>query len=201
GADRLQLGATLRRVRRLDRRVGIEAGALGRPPELAVGGDVLALAEERLVQRVLQLAQAALLARPQARAEGQGRARLVAREVDLDPALERAAVDVPGPVGAQMVAANLEQRTGCGPQLERQPLDLDGPRVLRRLHRERLHVRVRTDDVVVEPDPGHANVRLFRLAPRCGSQWPSWSRSSPRRSGISTPASRGTRGRRRTARR
>jgi hypothetical protein len=161
-AARLGLATELADLREALRRVGrghgglrIELRAGGRARDLVVGRDVLALAEERLVQRVLELAQASLLARPQARREGQRRARLVARQMDLDSQRERSPVDVPRPVDAKVVAAHLQQRLRGRPQLERQPLDLDLARVLRRLDDVRFHVRVRTDDVVVEADPPH----------------------------------------------
>ena len=161
-ARRLRLAAelsdpleALRRVGGCDRRIGLEADPGGGARDLAIGRDILALAEERLVERVLEVTKSALLAGPEARRERQRRARLVARQVDLDPERERAAVDVLRPVDAQMVASHLEQRLRRRAELERQPLDLDAARILRSLDRVRLHVRVRTDDVVVEADPGH----------------------------------------------
>src|SRR5439155_1662137 len=72
--------------------------------------DVLALAEKRLVERVLERSQPALVAGPEAGSQDQRRARLVARQVDLDPALERPPVHVLRPVDAQMVAARPEGR-------------------------------------------------------------------------------------------
>ena len=45
-----------------DRPVRIEPGAIGRTADLRVGRDVLALAEERLVERVLERPQPALSA-------------------------------------------------------------------------------------------------------------------------------------------
>src|SRR5207249_7181463 len=143
------------RVGRGDDLGGIEPGALGRPRELSVRRDVLALAEEGLVERVLELAQPPALAGPEAAGERQRRARLVAREVDLDAHGERAAVDVPRPVNTKVLTARLEQRPRSRPKLERQPLHLDLARVLRRLDDVRLEVRVRADDVVVEADLSH----------------------------------------------
>src|SRR5689334_16590856 len=67
--DRADLLEALRRVRGRDRRVGIEGDPGGRAGELAVGRDVLALAEEPLVERVLERAHPALLARPEAGGE------------------------------------------------------------------------------------------------------------------------------------
>ena len=127
----------------------------GRARYLAVGRDVEPLAEERLVERVLEGPEPSLVAGPQARRERQRRAGLVARQVDLDPGGEGAAVHVLRPVGAEVVAPDLEQGLRRRAQLERQPLDLEPARVLGRLDRTGLHVRVRADHVVVEADPVH----------------------------------------------
>ncbi len=90
-ADFGDLADPLGRVGGRDRGVGIEVDALGRPADLRVGRDVLALAEERLVERVLERPQPPLVACPQAGGQDQRRARLVARQVDLDrPARARA---------------------------------------------------------------------------------------------------------------
>jgi hypothetical protein len=140
----------IRVVRRLHGALGIEPRPLGRSGDLRVGGDVLALAEERLVERMLERPQAALLVRPEAGGERERRAGLVAGEVDLDSERERPAVDVARPVDPEVVAAGLEQAPGGGPQLVRQPLDRDIAPVLRRLDCMGFEVRVRTDDVVVE---------------------------------------------------
>ena len=156
-ADLRQPGDPRRGVGGLQRLGRIEAGAFGGSLDLPVGRDVLALAEERLVERVAKLPQAALLGRPETRRERQGRARLVPGQVDLDTELERPAVDVRRPVGTEMVAARLEQRLRGRSQLEREPLDDDGALVLCRLDRVRLEVRVRADEVEVEADrPRHA---------------------------------------------
>jgi hypothetical protein len=133
----------------------VQPGALGRPRDLGVRCDVLTLAEERLVERVLEVPQPSLLLGPKAHGERQGRARLVAREVDLDPALERPAVHRLRPVGAKVVAANLEQRLRGRAELVREPVHVDVAAVLGRLDDVRLHVRVRADDVVVEGDARH----------------------------------------------
>ena len=66
---------------------------------------------------MLEHAQDTLRICPEAGRERQRRTRLVAREVDLDPELERPKVDVPGPVDAEMVAAHLEQGFRGGPEL------------------------------------------------------------------------------------
>jgi hypothetical protein len=49
-----------------------------------------------------------------------------------------------------MIATGVEE--GAGPKLEWQPLDVDRPGGLEGM---RLHVRVGTDDVVVEADLSH----------------------------------------------
>ncbi len=95
-----------------------------------VGRDVLALAEERLVERVLEGAEPSAVLGPQAGGERQRRARLEAREVDLDLPGERVAIDVVRPVGAEVVAADLEQGSRGRAKLEREPLDLGIPGVL-----------------------------------------------------------------------
>src|SRR5262249_45688927 len=109
--------------------------------------------------------QPAQVARPQAGGQDQRRPRLVARQVDLDPERKRSPVHVLGPVDAQVVAARLEQRPRRRAELERQPLDLDLPPVLRRLARARLHLRVRADDVVVEANPLHGWMSDIKLWP------------------------------------
>jgi len=93
-----------------------------------------------------------LLFRPEAGGERKRRARLVAREMDLDTHRERAAVDVLRPVDPKVVSTRLEQGPRSRSKLEGQPLDLDLTVVLGGLHDVGLHVRVRTDDVVVKPD-------------------------------------------------
>ena len=100
----------LGRVRRRHGFAGIEPGPLGRTCDLRIGGDVLALAEERLVQRVLEGTQAAELAGPEAGGERQRRARLVARQVYLDPTLERAAIFEE----YRQVGSARSRRTGVG---------------------------------------------------------------------------------------
>ena len=50
--------------------VSVEPGPVRCASELAVGRDVLSLAEERLVKRVLERSQRVLLARPEARGQG-----------------------------------------------------------------------------------------------------------------------------------
>ena len=69
-----------------DRGDGVKPGDPGRARDLRVGRDVEPLAEERLVERVLEGPQASLAVRPEARREDQCRARLVPRQMDLDPA-------------------------------------------------------------------------------------------------------------------
>ena len=86
----------------------IELGALGRARDLPVGRDVLALAEERLVERVLEVPERSLLGRPEARAQDQRRPRLVAGQVDLDAHRLRPPVDVARPVDPQVIAAHLQ---------------------------------------------------------------------------------------------
>jgi hypothetical protein len=78
-ADLLELRTAPRRVGGRDRAVGVEPSPFCCARDLGVRGDVLALAEEGLVECVLEVAQAALLGCPQAGAERQRRARLVAR--------------------------------------------------------------------------------------------------------------------------
>ena len=121
-----------------------------------VSRDVLALAEESLVEPVLELTQPALLPRPEARGERQRGARLVAGQVDLLPERERPPVHVLRPVDAEVVAAYGEERLRGRPELERKPLDLDVAPVLGGLDRGRLEVRVRADHVVVEGTLGTA---------------------------------------------
>ena len=111
----------LRRVGRADRFGRVEARTLRRARDLGVGGDVLALAEEGVVERVLERPETALLAGPEAGRQRQRRARLVARQMDLDAELERALVHVACPVDPEVVAARLratasapaEARTGA----------------------------------------------------------------------------------------
>ena len=69
-----------------DRVVRVEPGPRRGAGDLTVGRDVLAFAEERLVQRVLERPQRALLAGPEARGQRQRRAWLIAGQVDLDAA-------------------------------------------------------------------------------------------------------------------
>jgi hypothetical protein len=164
GTDPLE---ALGRVGGRDCSVRVELDVARGTRDLAVGGDVLARAEEGLVERMLEVAQPPLLGGPEACRERQRRARLVARQMDLDPGRERAPVDVLRPVDPQMVAAGLEQRLGRRAQLEGQPLDLDHAGVLGRLDRVRLEVRVGTDDVVVEAHTWHRPHEPIRLAAGC----------------------------------
>lgn len=150
GANRMKPRDPIRAVSRLYGAVRIEARPPGRPGDLRVGGDVLTLAEERLVERMLERPQPVLLPGPQAGRQRERRAGLVAGEMNLDSAREGPPVDVARPVDPQVVAAGLEEGPGGGPQLVRQPLDGDLAPVLRRLDRVGFEVRVRTDDVVVE---------------------------------------------------
>ena len=80
---------------------------------------------------------------------------MIARQVDLDSPLERSPVHRLAPVGAEMIAARLEQRLRRRPQLVRKPFDLELTPVLGLLDDVRLEVRVRADDVVVEGDTRH----------------------------------------------
>ena len=127
-----------------------------------------AFAEERLVERVLERPQPPLLLGPETGSERQGRARLVARQVDLDPALERPAVDRLGPVGSQVVAADFEQRLRGRPELVREPVHLELAAILGGLDHMRLHVRVRAHDVVVEGDARHGASLYIRSRMLCG---------------------------------
>ena len=170
GPDRLDPRQVRCVVGRRDRRVRVEPRALCGPRELRVGRDVLALAEERLVERVLEGAQVAETFGPQADGERQGGARLEARQVDLDAAGERLAVDVRRPIGAEVVAARLEQGPRGGSQLERQPLDLGLSGVLGGLDGVRLEVRVGADDVVVEADLLHRAAKYAHAVPPDVSQ-------------------------------
>src|SRR5438093_13588926 len=69
-ADRTDSLEALRRVGGGNGAIRIELDAVGGARELAIRGDVLALAEERLVERVLEVAQPTLLAGPEACGEG-----------------------------------------------------------------------------------------------------------------------------------
>src|SRR3712207_4069223 len=124
-ADLVKAAHPLGVVRRPDGLVGRQTRPCGRARNLRVGRDVLPLAEERVVEGVLEGAEASLLAGPEARRQRERRARLVAREVDLDSLRERPAVDVPGPVGAEVIASRLEEGLRRGPELVREPLDID----------------------------------------------------------------------------
>src|SRR5262249_17349474 len=129
-ADRRRLGfgpdpgdplVPLRRVGGRDRPVRGEAGAGGGAGDLGAGRDILALAEEGLVERVLERPEPALLPRPEAGGERKGRPRLIAGEVDLDPEALGPAIDSGRPVDAEMIAPYLEQRFRGRAELERQP--------------------------------------------------------------------------------
>ena len=195
-ADLAELREALRRVRGRDRAVRVEPGPLGRAGDLAIGRDVLALAEERLVERVLELAQPALLAGPQARGQRQRRARLVARQVDLDAraparggrrsASSRCAGGRPAPRAA--AAARAAARTAATRPRPRPRPRPPRPRATPCTSTGRRR-RSRSG-------PCARECQTIRLAARCGSPWPRSSRGSPRRSGISTRAWRGSRRRR-----
>src|SRR6266849_2751773 len=101
-ANLADAGEQLRRVGGGDRRCRIETGAACCARELRVRRDVLALAEERLVQGVLEVPQSALTFGPQAGSERQC-----------------APVDVLRPVDPQVASARLEQRPRRRPELER----------------------------------------------------------------------------------
>ena len=143
----------------------IEPAHVPRPARSARRRDVLALAEERLVQRVLERAEVAEVVGPEARRERQRRARLEAREVDLDAPGLRVPVDVVSPVGAKVVAAGHEQRSRSRAKLERQPLHLDLAGILGRLDGVGLEVRVRADHVVVQGELLHGATEYARQVP------------------------------------
>ena len=142
---------------------GSRPAPLGRAGDLHLVRDVFALAEERLVEPSLERTQLPELRRPDAGRERERRARLVARQVDLDARGERPRIHAGGPVDPQMVAPRLQQRARRRAQLERQPRDLDRARVLCPLDRVRLEIRVRADDVVVEGNLCHEHARATRL--------------------------------------
>ena len=137
-------------VRCGDRRDGVEPCDPGRAPDLRVGRDVEPFAEERLVERVPNSRAGFFVVRPEAGSHRKRRARLEARQVDLDPRRKRAAVrSATSPCGGGRRGPRAAASGRGGARGE--PLDLEAPGVLGRLDDAGLHVRVRADDVEVEP--------------------------------------------------